>query len=114
MKNIKPDESSFNYLMQVLLTDLYKDLEEAESNVKRYSDLVADTTNDMNLAMYGPLLNDALKIKAAVRDKILKMLNTMKDRVRTKEQQASAGSGVEEYTEEMLSELAFKIKEKNG
>lgn len=115
VKKLKPDDSSFNLLMQTLLGDLTKDLEEAERNVKRYEDLLIGEngeTNEMSVAMYGSLLNDALKIKASVRDKIIKMLGNLKDRVRTKEQMASSAGSDEDYSEEELNRLADRILEK--
>ena len=111
LDNIKPDDSSFNVLLQSLLKDLMKDLGEAEKNVKRYEDLMGDKTNEMNIVMYGSLLNDALKIKASVRDKIIKILGNLKDRVRVKEQQNS-GSSSGEYSEEEIAELTNRILNK--
>ena len=114
-KNIKPDDSSYNLLLQSLLGDLLKDLAEAEANVKRYESLLTDTkNNEMNLSMYGPLLNEALKIKAAVRDKIIKILSNLKDRVKTKETQNATGQNAEEYSEQQLSELADQVESINS
>lgn len=115
LKDIKPDDSSFNFLMQTLLGDLVTDLEEADRNVQRYERMINGPDgepNDMNLAMYGSLLNDSLKIKQSVRDKIIKVLGNLKDRVRVKEQQAASGNTNEEYSEEYLFELANKLKER--
>lgn len=107
---IKPDDESFTNLMQSVLGFLYDDLKEAEENVKRYEKLVTgDNENEMNLSIYGPMLNDALKIKASVRDKTIKMLATLKDRVRTKEAQNSGKEGSEDFTEEYLAELQEKL-----
>lgn len=114
MEEIKPDDSSFNLLLQTVLGDLYKDLAEAEKNVRRYDELLSDSSNEMNIAMYGPLLNDSLKIKAGVRDKIIKILGNLKDRVRTKEQQGKGNESTEDFTERQLAELVEKVLNKDS
>ena len=113
MENIKPDDTALTRLMNSVLSSLYDDLAEAEINVGRYKELLEDPkTYEMNISMYGPLLNDALKIKAAVRDKIIKMLSTLKDRVRVKEQQSSDNKSSDEFTEEELANLSDRIEKR--
>ena len=111
--NIKPDDTTLTDQMNIILESLYDDLKEAEENVQRYKDMLSDPkTYEMNISMYGPLLNDSLKIKAAVRDKIIKMLGTLKDRVRVKEQQSSDGKSSEEMSEKDIAELGERVSKR--
>lgn len=109
---IIPDDENFTKLLQQTLNGLYEDLKEAENNCKRYEAMLTNpATADMNLALYGPLLNDSLKIKATVKDKIIKILGTLKDRVRVKEQQKADGHTDTEITEADYAEMLKKINE---
>lgn len=114
INDIKPDDENFTMLLKMTLNGLYDDLKEAEKNCKRYEDMLSsnDTNAEMNLSIYGPLLNDSLKIKAAVKDKIIKVLGNLKDRVRTKEQQKADGKVDAEMTEQDYAEILEKLNDK--
>jgi len=110
INNITPSDETFTSLFRETLAGLYEDLREAETNCKRYEKMLEDnSTLDLNLSVYGPLLNDSLKIKAAVKDKIIKVLANLKDRVRTKEQQRADGKQDKGYSESDYADMVEEI-----
>ena len=113
LSKIQTTDEGFNNFIQITLQDLLDDLDESIVNVARYTDLLADEANrEMNMAMYGPLLNDALKIKGAARDRIVKVLNLIKDRTKTKEAAQDAKGAGEDWSAEDIDKLTKEIKDK--
>jgi hypothetical protein len=80
---IVADEPELNALFQEALSGIRDDINEAQQNVELYLDAILNSTGGKE--MYGPLYNDALKIKGSARDKQLKFLDMFKDRVTKKE-----------------------------
>jgi len=92
------------------LKDLISDVEEADANVKAYKDKIDDNPQ-MGLDLYGSFLNDSLKIKGQSRERVIKLLNVVKDRVKSKEMlQLSKGVEDKEFDPEMIADLAAEIK----
>lgn len=77
------DEQELNSLIKELLDGCRDDLSESEANMQIYLEEILASKDGKQL--YGPLYNDALKIKGQARDRQLKLLNMFKDRVTTKE-----------------------------
>ncbi len=77
------NEDQLNSLFKEILDGCRDDILEAQTNMETYLEEVIKSA-DMK-AIYGPLFNDALKIKGQARDRQLKFLGMFKDRVTTKE-----------------------------
>jgi len=85
ISTIDTNEGELNLLFRELLEGCRDDLEEAKSNVQMYNEAIIDELKNGGKERYGPLHNDALKIKGLARDRQLKLLNMFKDRVTNKE-----------------------------
>lgn len=85
-KKIKGNEDELNSLFKETLDGLRDDLTEADENVQLYLQAILNDPGGKEL--YGSLYNDALKIKGSSRDRFLKFLGLIKDRVGKKEDMA--------------------------
>lgn len=115
-KKIKGNESELNHLFKETLDGLRDDLIEADENVQLYLEAILNDSGGKEL--YGSLYNDALKIKGSSRDRFLKFLALIKDRVNKKEDQAfrtkeTTGSEFA-INHGDLNELVFKINNSKG
>ena len=81
---VTASESELNNLFKEILDGIRDDLIESQQNVDMYLAAIENETGGKEL--YGPLYNDALKIKNLTRERQLKFLNMLKDRVGKKEQ----------------------------
>jgi len=81
-KKIQIDGDSFEELINELLNDLRNDLEEVDENVSYYK---VELTKQFGIERVGTLFNDALKIKGTARDRMLKIIQVIRDRVKAKE-----------------------------
>lgn len=79
----KTNEESLEILLKEALKDLDSDLQEANENCEVYKDQIVN--NPMGKDQYGPSYHQALTIKANVRDKQIKVINIIKDRLKVKE-----------------------------
>jgi len=79
----KTNEESLEQLLKEALKDLDSDLQEANENCEIYKDQIVN--NPMGKDQYGPSYHKALDIKANVRDKQIKVINIIKDRLKVKE-----------------------------
>ncbi len=79
----KTNEESLEQLLKEALKDLDRDLQEANENCEMYKDQLVNNTHGKDL--YGPSYHQALGIKANVRDKQIKVINIIKDRLKVKE-----------------------------
>jgi hypothetical protein len=111
-KNIKIDDVSFEKLIVEALDDVEKDMVDVEGNIDLYKKLI--TTGSFGLEQYGEFYNEALKLKGSLRDRVLKILTLMKDRVKTKEVYAMTKKDGTEMSAEDLKSLKDKIKEDEG
>lgn len=93
-QEIKGEESELNLLFKETLDGLRDDLIETDENVQLYLEAIRNDPGGKEL--YGSLYNDSLKIKGSARDRFLKFLALIKDRVSKKE------------------DLEFKKKENEG
>jgi len=110
LENLNLNDEGFNTFTLSLLADLLDDLGEAIINVNRYNTLLANG-DEMNISMYGPLLNDALKIKGSARDRVIKILSQVGQRVKTKEIMVSDKGSISEWDEKELASMSKKIRE---
>lgn len=108
-KNIKIDDVSFEKLIVEALDDIEKDMLDVDANIGLYKQVLA--TGSFALEQYGELYNEALKLKGSLRDRVLKILTLMKDRVKTKEVYAMAKKDGTEMSAEDLKSLKEKINE---
>lgn len=79
----KTNEESLEILLKEALKDLDSDLQEASENCEVYKDQIVN--NPMGKDQYGQYYHQALTIKANVRDKQIKVINIIKDRLKVKE-----------------------------
>ncbi len=82
-KKVKVSDDGLEELINDLYNSCLDDVEEANLNVNLYKTEVLNNT--LGKESYGTLLSDALKIKGAARDRIIKVVNLVKDRVKSKE-----------------------------
>ena len=82
IKNMNLDGLGLEDLLKQVLGELYEDLDETDANIKLYKD---ELTKVAAKQMYGELLNNSLKLKGDARDRIIKLVNIIKDRVKSKE-----------------------------
>jgi len=90
-----------------MLNDLIEDVDETKENVQFYKTLV---NKQYGPEAYGELFNEALKIKGAARDRMLKILTLIRDRVKAKEVLATAKKGTDEYSAEDISDVYKRVK----
>lgn len=69
----------FDEQLEKFLDSIDEDYDEAKLNVDAYFEMI-DGDDDMR-AVYGNLYHEAIKIKASVRERSLKVLNLLKERI---------------------------------
>lgn len=115
-KKIKGNEDELNSLFKETLDGLRDDLNEADENVQLYLQAILNDPGGKEL--YGSLYNDALKIKGSSRDRFLKFLSLIKDRVGKKEDMAlktKETTGSEFAVDHAeLNDLVSKIRQSEG
>lgn len=82
-QNIEYNDEKLNRLFDEMLEGLKEDLAEVSQNVELYKSEVIN--NSTGKDAYGSLYNDALRIKGATRDRMLKAITIIKDRIKIKE-----------------------------
>lgn len=114
--NIEGKESELNSLFKETLDGLRDDLIETDENVQLY--LTAIQNDPGGKEMYGSFYNDALKIKGSARDRFLKFLALIKDRVAKKEDMALKTKVDEDaefsFNPADLNNIVNKIKNSQG
>jgi hypothetical protein len=93
-------------ILQETLDGLNEDLEEAQFNIERYKNKIIKTASDVgdnDLAIYGNMFNDSLKIKGSIRDKFLKIANLLKDKSDKED------SGSSKYDNKTVADLASRV-----
>jgi len=109
MANLKIDEQTLELLINELLEDLKADTQEASENVAFYK---KELIVDFGIERVGQIYNDALKIKGSTRDRMLKAIVLIRDRLKAKEM-ANKDGKTKEWTAEELSELKREISDQN-
>ncbi len=107
-KSIKLDGESFEALINEMLLDLQEDVKETKENVEFYKNLVS---KQFGPEQYGELFNEALKIKGSARDRVLKLLTLIRDRVKAKEVIELSKKETGDYSAEEISELKKQLKQ---
>lgn len=82
-KTVKVNDEGLEELINDIVQGCAEDLEEADQNVAFYKTEILN--NPLGKESFGFHLNEALKIKGSARDRVIKMLNLIKDRVKSKE-----------------------------
>jgi hypothetical protein len=114
-KGIKLDDVSFEKLIVEALDDVEKDMVDVDANIGVYKNLIS--SGSFGVEQYGEFYNEALKLKGSLRDRVLKILTLMKDRIKTKEVYAMTKKDGTEMSAEDVKGLKDLIKEeelKNG
>jgi hypothetical protein len=96
-------------LLNLGLEGCSEDIEEADQNVGFYKTEILNTP--LAKEQYGHLLNDALRIKGSARDRLIKMINLINNRVRTVEVMKQAQNGEDVAPEKMLAAIEKKMRE---
>lgn len=110
-KKIAIDDEGLNNLINDALNGCLEDLQEAALNVDLYKNEVLN--DKLGKERYSTQLNDALKIKGLARDRMLKLINLVKDRVKTKELLTQQSSGIGGYSPELISKIMDEINEED-
>jgi 2-hydroxy-3-keto-5-methylthiopentenyl-1-phosphate phosphatase len=113
-KKVKLDDQSFEELVNELLNKLQDDVNESDDNVKFYKTRLNNLNDNFAAERYGELFNEALKIKGSARDRVLKILAIIKDRVKAKEILNATKKISKEYSAEEIQDLHRKINEFDG
>lgn len=106
---LKVDDISLEKLIVQSLADVEQDMKDVDVNIDLYR--AAMSTGTFALEQYGELYNEALKLKGSLRDRVLKIISLMKDRVKTKEVYAMTKRDGSEMSAEDIKTLRDKIAE---
>jgi hypothetical protein len=110
-RKITIDDEGLNDLINDALNGCIEDLQEAALNVDLYK---TEVLNDkLGKERYSTQLNEALKIKGSARDRLIKLINLVKDRVKTKEFFEQQSSGVGNYSPELISKMIDEINDED-
>ena len=90
-------------LLESVLNNIEDDIEEATQNIALYKTEVVN--NPLGKEQFGHLMNEALKIKGSTRDRLLKTINIIRDRVKLKELLSNNKGGLDMAPEKMLAML---------
>lgn len=82
-KKYKIDDEGLEDLLNSILLGCEEDIKETEENIGFYKQEILNNKNSKD--MYGHLLHEALRLKGDARDRAIKAINLVKDRVKAKE-----------------------------
>lgn len=105
-KNINLDSSGLEDLLKQMLGELYGDVDEADANIQLYKDEILKVAGKQ---MYGEHLNNAMRLKGDARDRLIKLVNIIKDRVKSKEVIDKINTPNGENSEENFREIAKQV-----
>jgi len=108
IKNFNLDGLGLEDLLKKVLEELYDDIGETDENIKIYKDELTKTSGKQ---MYGELLNNSLKLKGDARDRVIKLINIIKDRVKSKEVIEKINESGEGDSSENFREVARQVRE---
>lgn len=114
MSDKKPyNDERLNELFDDVLSGLKEDLDEATQNVEIYKKEIINNT--MGKEAFGQLYNDALRIKGQARERVLKAINLIKERIKVKEviQKERSDGGGNTNPEEIVSAIDKMNNESN-
>jgi hypothetical protein len=115
-QQINATEEELNFLFKETLDGLRDDLTEANENVSLYLGAIEKDPGGKEL--YGTLYNDSLRIKGAARDRFLKFLALIKDRVSKKEDAAAKNKNTDDtsfsFNHVDLNSFVAKLKNKEA
>jgi len=116
INKINATENELNDLFREALDGVRDDLIETSENTQIYLDAIEN--DPVGKELYGPLYNDALKIKGAARLRQLSFLNMFKDRVSKKEvlasqQKEKTGSEVT-FTHGDMNDLVAQLRNRDN
>lgn len=83
-ENIGADSDSLEKLLKSAYDSYQEDVAEANSLIKTYKDAM-DSNPQLGIEMYGHFLAEAIKLKGSARERLLKIVNLLSNRVRAKE-----------------------------
>ena len=106
--SLKMDDASLEKLIIQSLEDVKQDMKDVEINIDLYKTAMTGT---FALEQYGELYNEALKLKGSLRDRVLKILALMKDRIKTKEIYAMTKRNGGEVSAEEIKSIREKLSE---
>ena len=108
---IKDNSDVLLEFFQEVYNGIQMDTIESEENVKMYKKAIVEETGGKE--MYGSSYNDALKIKGQVRDRGIKLLTLLKDRVQNREIQDlnKPAAGFNNFmTPELMAKMADDLE----
>ena len=116
INKINATENELNDLFREALDGVRDDLIESSENSSIYLEAIENDPGGKEL--YGPLYNDALKIKGAARLRQLSFLNMFKDRVSKKEvlasQQKEKTGSEANFTHGDMNDLVAQLKNRSN
>ena len=111
-KKIEFNSDGVEALMEDTLNSIEEDIEEATQNIALYKTEIVN--NPLGKESFGHLMNEALKIKGLTRDRMLKIVNIVKDRVKMKEILSSTKGGVDMAPEDMVAMVDKYMRSEDG
>lgn len=78
-------DSGLEALLKKALTNVQEDIDEAQKHVKQIAKKIEDPDKKAAIEIYSIMYQEALKVKGVARDRYLKVIKMIQDRVRVKE-----------------------------
>lgn len=116
-ENLSVDDKGLKKLLEKALEDVNEDMKEVDEFVLRIKDKMIDRANSAALEAYANFFVQALQAKGATRERHLRLINMIKDRVRVKEVNATNKNTKEGFwtiTPNTIQELLNKAEEQNS
>lgn len=92
-KNISMDSNGLEGLLQKSLDEATSDVKEAQDHVNEIAKLMKDGEGTNKLQRYSIMYQEALKVKGIARDRYIKLVRMIQDRIRLKEIATQAKGG---------------------
>lgn len=110
-KRLVITDKDLEKLLRQALDETKNDLTEADEHAGQVLDKINDDKNRAGLEMYAHIYQEALKVKGSARERHLKVINMIKDRLRIKETMSEQGQTPWMIKPEQVQEYLAKKNE---
>lgn len=110
-KRLVITDKDLEKLLRQALDETKNDLTEADEHAGQVLDKINDDKNRAGLEMYAHIYQEALKVKGSARERYLKVINMIKDRLRIKETMSEQGQTPWMIKPEQVQEYLAKKNE---
>jgi hypothetical protein len=113
--SLNVDDKGLESLLASALEDVRADIEEADKHVKAIATKIENPDKKSALEQYSIMYQEALKVKGVVRDRHIKVIKMIQDRIRVKEvMNQTKGSVPWMLTPDAIQELMENSKEEKS